>query len=471
MKRKGLLLIVACIMLFLLNNVFAAETAAPAAPAGEPSLLDMFHNPTPWLEMGADARLRYEHILNPKLNHDESGDHSNYERYRLRYWMKFKLDENVTFNVRWCMEPRTWQDPSGTNTDEINNTEIIWDIFNLTWKNMFELPLTMVAGRQEFKLGDGWLTGDGTPTDGSRTAYHDALRFTYNLREKTALDLIYIDQDPDTGHRLSAINPQDRYINNQQEHGAIVYLTDKSIENTQLEAYFMYRNDNTVDGTASNFTNLSRSRDADIYTYGAAIAGAIDKNWNYRVEGAFQNGNEATDDNPQGLYTKEHEDLRAYGGKANLEYSFKDELDNKLGVTFEYLSGDDPDTDRVESFDPMWGEYPQWSDLMQPTVYNNENGYITNLQRLALTHKIKPVKNMELINAYHLLWADENTSGAKFSDSGKFRGQLLTSKIAYTFTKNVKGYLQGEYFQPSDYYADTNQDHAVFCRANLEITF
>ena len=62
------------------------------------------------------------------------------------------------------------------------------------------------------------------------------------------------------------------------------------------------------------------------------------------------------------------ESLRAFGAKGDLEYCFKDDLDNKLHVTYEYLSGDDPDTRRVESFNPLWGQWPQWSELYQPYV-------------------------------------------------------------------------------------------------------
>ena len=140
----------------------------------------------------------------------------------------------------------------------------------------------------------------------------------------------------------------------------------------------------------------------------AQFRAPINDNWNYRVEGAVQTGRSAS---PSTAVTANNqtEELLAFGEKSTLEYSFKDDLDNKLHVTYEYLSGDDPDTKRVESFNPLWGQWPQWSEMYQPYITSMEDNLVSNLHRLDFGHKFKPNTQWEILTDWNLLWADKNT--------------------------------------------------------------
>jgi hypothetical protein len=101
-----------------------------------------------------------------------------------------------------------------------------------------------------------------------------------------------------------------------------------------------------------------------------------------------------------------------------------------------------------------------------------EDGLVSNLHRLAFGHKCKPNKEWEILTDYHLLWADENTfTGAAFSDSGSFRGQLITCWARYNFSKQLKGNLVGEYMIPGNYYSSTNGDDALYFHFTVEYTF
>src|SRR5512147_1164631 len=73
----------------------AKEAAKPAAPAHKelfwPDLWQTLHDPTPWLHMGLDERLRIEagenwQTLNPA---DPTDAKWMYERYRTRWWTKW----------------------------------------------------------------------------------------------------------------------------------------------------------------------------------------------------------------------------------------------------------------------------------------------------------------------------------------------------------------------------------------------
>ena len=124
-------------------------------------------------------------------------------------------------------EFRTWDEPD-SQSQSTDFDEIIIDNLNLSLKNFLDLPATAIIGRQDMFLGQGWLVADGTPMDGSRTFYFDAARFTYDLAEKTKLDTIYISNMPNSDWWLKPINDRNKYVTQEEEQGAILYLTDKS---------------------------------------------------------------------------------------------------------------------------------------------------------------------------------------------------------------------------------------------------
>ncbi|MGD0552514.1 MAG: alginate export family protein [Sedimentisphaerales bacterium] len=486
MAQNGTKVILASVFL-LAGLLVAAQIQAAEPPAGasptDVQATDWFHNPAPWLEQGADFRFREHYGYNwTALNDDLTDPKGNnaadwhFERYRSRWWTSIKADDNTSINTRFTWEFRTYDKPDSA-AQATDFDEIIMDNLNLSMKNFLDLPATAIIGRQDIKLGEGWLVFDGTPVDGSRTFYFDAARFTFDLGEKTKLDTIYVSNMPKSDWWLKPINDRNKIVTQEEEQGAIVYLTDKSNENMQVEGYFMFKNNNPVDNIARGFiTSAAKlaqySKKAEIYTFGGAISGRLSENWNYRVEGAVQTGRSASPNTALTANT-ETEDLLAFGEKSTLEYSFKDDLDNKLHVTYEYLSGDDPGTKRVEAFNPLWGQWPQWSEFYQPYVTQMEDALVSNIHRLDFGHKFKPNKEWEILTDWNLLWANENTfaGNPKFTEDGNFRGHLLTCWARYNFTKQLKGNLVGEYFMPGNYYSSTNNDNALYFHFTIEYTF
>jgi len=221
------------------TSASASSASVQAAPAGtseaNDQATDWFHHPAPWLDQGGDFRFREHFGYNWKtLRNDQKVAGLNvsrwyWERYRTRLWDTFKLNEDTTINTRFTWEFREWNDPEFLR-QRTDFDEIIMDTFNLTQKNFLGLPTTAVIGRQDIKLGEGWLVAEGTPAplEGSRTLYFDALRFTWDLGEKKTLDTIYIDQHPKSDWWLKPINDREKYVTLEQEEGAILYYTDKS---------------------------------------------------------------------------------------------------------------------------------------------------------------------------------------------------------------------------------------------------
>ncbi|MGE5295175.1 MAG: alginate export family protein [Solirubrobacterales bacterium] len=478
-----------------------ATTAAPAAttPAAPehtelfwPEAWKVLHNPAPWFSMGLDERFRIEAGENWDTLNDESSTHQWwYERYRTRWWTKSVLSDDVSVNTRLTWEFRTYDEPHAqpiAATDEFEKydrnmvwDEALFDWFNVNIKNIGGMPLTATVGRQDIMEGVGWLVMDGTPLDGSRTVYFEAARFTYDWADTSnKIDLIYVSQAAESDRWLEPICDKDRAVTEQDENGAILYLTNTALKPTQLEAFFIYRNDNPID-EQTTLTNIAPfwGTKAEIFTFGGAISGTPAEHWKYRAEAALQTGTQYDRSHTPPFAIGDEHDIDAYGALTNLEYLFKDTHENSVHVGYEYASGDDPESDDVEQFNLLWGEWPRWSELLIYTwTDETEVANTTNLHRANIGHRINLNKQWTLSTDYHALWADEpgqpwktGANGINVSDDHKFRGSLVTAWLRYKFNPQLYGHFLAEYFMPGAYYVDPSGDDATFFRFNLEYVF
>ena len=439
---------------------------------GDSKLLDDFHNPTDWIQIGADFRLRHVYAKNAiTQNTQDANNEWHYGRYRTRLSAKFKLGKDVDFNTRLVWEWRHWDQPRNKpSTTDLD--EILFDHFNLTVRNLFDMPLTGVFGRQDIILGDGWLVLDGTPADGSRTICFDAARFTYQLSDETKADLVFIYQFNDENKWLSPIDHERdtrRFTNYQDEKGMILYVSHKADECTTVDGYYIYKEDNQSRGTAV-ITEHS-GVDSEIHTFGTRIVRKLDENWKWKGEIAKQFGR------------KDKDKLDSLGGTTRLTYAFNDEKSNELFFDYEYLSGDDPDTGTDEEFDPLWGEWPQYSrggDL-PAYIWAQEGavGAVSNLHRIGVGHRFKPWKKWTFETLYNLMFADDNAPArdnrlpnpGKYATGGSLRGQMLTAYWKYRCCKNLSYHFLLDYFVPGSYYSQPNRDAAVFLRFNIQFAF
>lgn len=440
--------------------------------------------------MTADLRVRYTYGRNlDTLNNNPVGRESSYSWYqqRMRWGMKFKLTDDVDFNLKYNWEFRAWDEPTRKNKNT-DYDEVLWENFNLVVRNLGGLPLTMTLGRQDIKLGEGWLIGDGTPLDAARTMYFDALRFTYQVRDKTTLDLIYMENRASTDAYLRPFSESGKELMQQDETAFIAYLTDKTNPNLNMEGYYIYKKDKRIDTPSGIPTDRDPwpaiwSKEADIHTIGGALSGSLfgSEHWKYRTEGAVQFGRkEGIKQFPPNTNTRTGmHDLLAFGTNNRLEYHFNDPMKNRIRATYEYRSGDKRGTGKIEAFDPLWGEWPQWGDLGL-YIWNLETmiGEITNLHKIGVGHSIQLTKVWELNTDVYWMFADENTrggythgSGLGFSRNGGYRGTLAVIMLKYAMTKNLTGHIEVDYFQPGNYYVSGSRDGATFFRANMDYKF
>jgi len=432
-----------------------------APPPGQPieDFIKSTKNPTDWLSWGADARLREVYAPNIiTLSKEPKTNLWHFQRYRFRLWANVKPMKDVEVNTRLVFEPRHYCNPP--DKPDWRYEEAIFDHLNVKLKNLLGLPLTVTLGRQDIIFGNGFLVLDGTPWDGSRTIFFDAVRMTYNLEDwKSVVDLIYVDQKSQADRHIEPFGDKEEPLVEQDERGVILYVTNKSLPKTQVDGYVIWKHDRAVCGGGGKFPP-SWGNDADIITFGARVAGDITDRWKYRAEFAKQLGH------------KNGHDVCALGANSRLAYFLKDKLNNNFRVDYQYCSGDRPGTDTDEQFDRVWARWPEFSELIvYPYAREHRIAEVTNLHRVAAGWSCNPCPKTELCADYHLLFTDQNTFRDRpgFSQSGCFRGHLGSLLLKYKFNPHVSGHLLGELFCPGDYYDDSSNDMAAFLR--YEIVF
>jgi hypothetical protein len=482
--------------------VVPAPAAQVASPTPPPSAWDQWlkkvKNPT--INWGGDVRLRNEYVNNALTLSDNAAPRheQDYFRFRERVWLSFSPYTDMMVNARLAAEQREWMKPANASQYYANATTSrsgfeerygILDNAIFKWTNILDQPLTFSGGRQDIALGDPddqWLVMDGTPGDGSWTFFFDSLRATYELKEaKTKLDLIYLYQNalpdewiPTIGRSGGNLRPdgvkKPYYLTEQDEQGIIVYLSNKSLKDMQIDGYFIYKADRRTDTTY-----LKNGDDADIYTLGAKVTGTPEEHWSYSAEGAYQFGSKQ---DPMVLpASTARRDLCAFGGKVRVNYLVKDPLKNQVSFIGEFLSGDRPGTKgQDEMFDVLWGRWPRWTELGTWNCATETGGkylQLNNLGRVGLNWNVTPVKGLNFNAMYNALFAPESvptrdtttTTVERFSDHGNFRGHFVQTILKYQFNKNLSAQVKDELLWEGNYYKQ--RDLQSFVRTELVLTF
>lgn len=485
MKLRTGMLMAALVLVAMAGMAMAAETTAKEQKEqytgedpstvhyhlfGESEWLDKFHNPTEGVVLGLDQRIRQVYGENiTSMNRAKAGASNEnywyYGRFRTRLSAKFEVDPDVDINTRLIWEWFSWNKPP-SKPSHVDFDEAIFDRLNITMRNFMDSPWTVVVGRQDIILGTGWLVLDGNPADGSRSIFFDAIRATYACdTSDTKIDLMYIHNYDAEDKWLKPFNHRDsRHLTQgQDERGGIVYLTNNSLENTQVEGYYIYKEDRT-----SSYQGKD-GPDAEIHTFGGALQGKIDQNWGYRAELAKQFGR------------KNKNDLNALAFNGRVKYQFNDAKSNALHIDYEYMSGDDTSTSRDEGFDPLWGDYPHAERGGDLPIYvfvpdSGNLGEMSNFHRVGMGHSFQPHCKWTMETLYNLYWADEpgQTAGGgntTYSNSGRFRGHMLTGYLKYKCCKQLTAHFLLDYFIPGSYFDKSTNDPALFARFNLQYTF
>ncbi|HXK59999.1 MAG TPA: alginate export family protein [Acidobacteriota bacterium] len=394
---------------------------------------------------GFDERIRWKAGDN-FVDVDESVDDSwGLARIRTRGWLGLPISESAKFHLRMTNEFRKYFYPEGEKYDFRVN-EFVFD--NAYLELNPRKDLTLRIGRQDMFIGEGLVIMDGSPLDGSRTYYFNAVRATWR-GAKTTVD----------GFAISN-TARDRYLPvlnrnltqntvERDEQGAGIYVTRQLTNSLKGEFYDVFKREE-----AAGALPLSR-----LNTTGLRLTGSFKGGIQHAAEFAVQLGDYGANSR------------RGYGGYVDFRKSLPSLPRLTLQLNYTHLSGDDPDTADCEGWNPIFSRWPKWSELYIYTQVQEGRGpaYWTNIGMLSpgLNWKFSDRVNLDLV--YRLMFAPEAriVAGQKL---GHRRGNLMIAKLNFRVNRHFVGHLLAETLDPGDFYPDS-RSFAHFLRSEFMFQF
>lgn len=437
-KRTASLLPATTTLLTLALTVLAAPVRADGAPAANK------------LELGFEERVRSENWDNSTDFNKDLLDARHQWRFRTRAWAKLSAGANTDVVVGLDNESRKLTTPQVPLTLD----ETVFETLYL--EHRFADGASIRAGRQNLTKGDGFILMDGTPLDGSRTAYSNALDLGWTSG-KSRLDLLVI-SDPYRDKYLPPIHNRDKSLIEWNESAAGLYWTDASRAKTTLDLYYFYKAET---GDTRALTNPARQGDRMFHTLGGRVVRDFPCGWSLKAELAGQAGSQDPGS-----------DIRAWGAQTSVKKTLAAHASQpSLLLGWTGLSGDDPTTTANEGWDPLFSRYPKWSELYIYTQASEKGvAYWTNLSMWQAEFRVTPLKPLDLRATYYRMGAFHRFPGkpAIYAD-GTLRGDLYEARADYKVNDNWRGHVVGEYMTPGDFYTGT--DAGWFFRVEASCNF
>lgn len=438
-------------------NAGSSDAATTPAAAGKSGLK---------LDGGADFRFRDELKDRMPGTGVTAKPSENVFRFRSRAWGAASYEDFTVFG-RVADEFRYYTMRTGKNNDGFSTyqfpDEAFIDSLYFDAKNLLNDRVDLRVGRQEMKYGDGRVISDGTAADGSRSLYFDAVKATYHVTERTALDAFGIfmdDYDP------LAVGPGDRpletangYTDN-EDSGAGLYLNVGEIKEFPFEVYYVWEDETHTHNVGK------REYGRDFHTFGTRLLPKFTDRLSGEVESAVQVGE--TDDG---------RDIFAYMEYAGMTYQLAPDSPLQPSVTpaVLYLSGDkSPNSGDDNNWSPVFNR-TTWFSVLMSDQYKNYAW--SNLIYPNLGGGVKIFGDQKL-RAFTgpVFVAEDNQGAANGPDEDSYKGYL--SFVRYE-APLVRGFLgrrsdlshavQFEVFEPGDYY-ETDRT-AFFLRYELNAKF
>jgi len=431
------------------------------------------------LDGGGDLRVRYEvtdNWMKAGANSVEPA-YADYLRFRTRVWGQAVYQDDYALFIRLGNEFRDYRNSTRNKHRNEFPDEIYIDNLYFDLKNIGE-RLDLRAGRQDIQLGAGRLVSDGTPGDGSRSDYFDALRAKVKVLEKSTVDLIgtynHYRDDLTIGngyndYDLTAVRGGSPY-SEMDEMGLIAYLNYNEIGNLPIEFYYIWKKETRFHDKSTRYPGRR------FHTLGIRLNPKLTEKLSGELEAAVQGGEV---DRQSGLQSR---DILAWMGYAGVTYSEK-ELAGKPKLTgaLLYLSGDEDSYYKTADGSPDSGWNPvfnrtTWFSQIASGMYDKYRW--SNLIYPHLQAQVAPAAKHKVQLQSGPMFAAEQDNNANSSYRGYF------TELRYNFPilsrifgerGNVRGSVVGEVLYYGDYYAhDTasvDEDAAYWLRLELKANF
>ncbi len=457
-------------LLALVPSAFGQAGTTSAADVQ--SFINDITAPAPGVKWGLDVRVREEYARNC-FDVDDVAlyDDSNVFRFRNRLWMELGPflsvegpgavpNNGVSFYVRLVYEPYVYTvRPDVPAVRPTMWNELALDNLYVNLDHFMNMPVSLKVGRQDMMYGHGLVMAEGTPFDGSRTIFFDAIKATLHLDPLvTNVDVFYANNKARES-RVEPLNVQSGpYLSEYNIDIFGVYAINKMAPGHEFHGYWIYHHDKLI---MPNKPTLPK--DKKINTAGALAQGKFAKSFDYYVEAAGQWGRQ--DGQPFG-------DAWAFSSDFGYTVEGTEATPVRVHAGYEYLSGNDAGAARGHGWDSSLSRFPRFSELYT-RLWTRETGMVgfeTNLQRYIAGASYKPVPELEFVFDYNLLLQNNATVVPGFmTGKGDTRGNLFMGKAFYKITPYLGSHLWAECFLPSRVYT-SNADPAWFLRWELTFT-
>ncbi|MHB8054625.1 MAG: hypothetical protein ACYDH3_05205 [Candidatus Aminicenantales bacterium] len=398
--------------------------------------------PSAW-KFSFSERIRQESSDNVSSLDESRADSSSYLRMRTSLAADWKPSKDLEFYLRLTNESKYYLSPKSDPKLKVNYSlhEVVIDNLFAKWTRPAGLPISLTLGRQDLRMGEGFVIFDGGPGDGSRTAYFNGARADFHIDAANMLTAFYVKQ-PRTDEFLPRLNDVGQILVEQAEEGFGLYHSG-GFGKTKIEAYFF----------RFNREPYSLSSGARFQTAGGRVQIPFAARLSLTAEGALQFGK-------QGAERK-----TGAGGYIHLDYATG--ATGALPAAFTLggicLSGDDPATaDKYEGWDPVFGRWPKWSEsFIYLLAKETRVAYWSNFVSLfgGMNFILDPTVKLNL--TWHHLGAAERTDPSSlWSGSRKNRGNLGILKLTYEISRHLQGHFVWEQFQPGNFYFSGAQSYA-----------
>jgi len=355
------------------------------------------------------------------------------------------LTDNVMTTVRLINE-KLW----GLEDLYSDSSEMNLDLAYVTLKEFLYSPLTLTVGRQELKLGNGFVVGArygiGTyPYSANSTIY------MYDLTERKAFDAIkaVLDYNPLVITAfMTKINENTVTLNDDVNLYGInaAYAIDKK---SGVQAYLVVKTDSNGDKTDH------------IYVPGILYTASPMDNLALSLEAAMQKGNERSVGKRS-----------AWAMQAMANYLFADKkMTPSLGVGYTYLSGDKTSDNKEKAWNQMYED--QVPNNITNALFAQSNAQVINVQG-----SIKPKDDVTLAAKYgNYRLADKPTSnlvtyfGSYALTNSKDLGNALDLTATYDYTEDVQLGLTWGMFKPGKAFSSTDREMANQLIGSMKVTF
>ena len=417
------------------------------------------------------------------------------------------LTDNVTATVRYLTQ-YYWdtEDHQGSNSGTADDVDV--DLANVTLKEAFYAPLTVIIGRQPLKLGTGFVLGDPDTNTTDANSAADMAYGDQSLRKSFDAVRGILDYNPLTVDIFySKINETDAVTGvagRDTDLWGANAAYDFENSDAEAEAYVIFLQDatNTMPGVTQTVRNAFRPVAGELITYGVRGSIAPIDNLNLLGEAAFQTGDFIT----TGSATQTaNRDQSSFAFQVGADYALDLSWAPLLRAGYTHYQGEEQ---RETATSNNTADHEGWIPLFEDQTHGVIANYIlgginggqnSNADIISLGATVEPMEDLALSIDYYnfrldekLVNADNTTAGhttngqgnlswynlaeTTIANSDKELGYEVDIALNYDYTEDVKMGVSAGWFVPGAALegasgADSNSETAVQVTASVDVAF